>query len=120
MIIVNEQPVAQGDILIRRIDEMPSEVIKLKSQDGKYVVAHSETGHHHAVMERPNVEFYQSKIDESIAYLKVLDSLEDQIPVELKHHRSFDTHQSFGLPKGTYEIRRQMEGSLRGFQRVAD
>lgn len=39
---------AQGDVLFRRVDELPSDVTECNA--GKQlVVAHSETGHHHAI-----------------------------------------------------------------------
>ena len=33
---------AQGDMLIRRIDALPKNAIKAKSENGSYVLAHSD------------------------------------------------------------------------------
>lgn len=106
---------AQGDVLITRIDKMPEVVSPAKSEGGKFIVAHSETGHHHTVMERPGVRYFTGK-DPAIAYLEVIDSVE----VTLEHERSFDTHESLLLNGGTYEIRRQQEYTPEGWRRVAD
>ena len=106
---------AQGDVLITRIDALPSTAKKLGSENGKFVIAHSETGHHHTVAEKPGVEFYSSE-DPLIAYLRVIDSTE----VTLEHERSYDTHEALLIPGGTYEIRRQREYTPEGWRRVAD
>ena len=43
------------DLLIRRIEKLPEGVKKVQSKSGKFVVAHSETGHDHIIMEQPSV-----------------------------------------------------------------
>lgn len=106
---------AQGDILITRVKEKPKDVIPAKSCKGKFIVAHSETGHHHVVAEMPGVQYFTTK-DPMIAYLSVIDSVE----VKLEHERSFDTHESILLKGGTYEIRRQREHTPQGWRRVED
>ena len=52
--------------------------------------------------------------NEFIAYLKVEED------TELKHKRSFDTHESLLLTPGIYEIRRQREYTPEGYRRAAD
>ena len=106
---------AQGDVLITRIDTLPKGLSETSSVGGKFIIAHSETGHHHTVMERPGVKFFSGK-DPMIAYLEVIDNVE----VTLEHERSFDTHESLLLKGGTYEIRRQQEYTPEGWRRVAD
>lgn len=106
---------AQGDVLITRIDKLPEGLSETRSQDGKFIIAHSETGHHHTVAEVPGVQFFSGK-DPTIAYLEVIDSVE----VTLEHERTFDTHESLLLKGGTYEIRRQQEYTPEGWRRVAD
>lgn len=106
---------AQGDILITRVKEMPKDAIEAKAEKGKFIVAHSETGHHHVVAERPGVQYFTTK-DPMIAYLDVIESTE----ALLEHERSFDTHESILLKGGTYEIRRQREYIPNGWRRVAD
>ena len=106
---------AQGDVLITRIDKLPKEVCETASINGKLIIAHSETGHSHVVVERPGVKLFSGK-DPMIAYLEVVESVE----VALEHMRSFDTHESLLLKGGTYEIRRQQEYTPEGWRRVAD
>ena len=106
---------AQGDLLIRRIDKLPKNIKPISAENGKFILAHSETGHHHSILERPGVEYFSGD-DPLIAYLRVIDSVE----IVLEHERTFDTHESLLIKGGTYEIRRQREYTPEGWRRVAD
>src|ERR1700749_2729792 len=44
---VTERPSFQGDLCIRRITEIPKGLTPAKPERGTYILAHSETGHHH-------------------------------------------------------------------------
>lgn len=114
-ITIGNEPVAQGDLLIRRVETIPETATPLAAENGRYVLAHSETGHHHAVMEREDVKFYQDAEDATVAYLEVIAN-----DVKVEHLRSFDTHAPYTLPPGRYELRRQIESAPEGFQRVID
>lgn len=105
---------AQGDMLIRKIDALPSEAKPMKSECGNFVLAHSETGHNHVVKEAPGVQFYQHANDNFIAYLVV----DNEACVE--HMRGHDTHETIGFKQGIYEIRRQREYVQEGFRRALD
>lgn len=109
-----ESQAAQGDVMFRRIDTIPADASPVEPVRGAYIVAHSETGHNHVVMERPGVRMF-SGMDELRAYL-VIEG--DPAPVE--HQRDFDTHQTFGLSAGTWEVRRQREFTPEGFRRAQD
>ena len=106
---------AQGDLLIRRINDIPETAQIVPAESGKYIVAHSETGHHHVVAERAGVSYFSSE-DPMVSYLRVIDDVE----ALLEHERSFDTHESLLIKGGTYEIRRQREYTPEGWRRVAD
>jgi F0F1-type ATP synthase membrane subunit b/b' len=104
---------AQGDVMFKRIDELPDGLVEAEKQNGKYTVAHSETGHNHTVLER-EAKLLIDKTNEFIAYLKV-----DEEAV-LTHERSFDTHESIKFDKGFYEVRKQREYTPEGYRRAAD
>ena len=106
---------AQGDVLITKIAKLPDGLKPASAVDGRFIVAHSETGHSHTVAERPGVHFFEGP-DPAIAYLQVIDAVE----VTLEHERTFDTHESLLLKGGTYEVRRQQEYTPSGWRRVAD
>ena len=107
---------AQGDMLIRRIDRLPNTVTKLSDEHGKYVLAHSETGHNHTVRKQPGVTFYANDNDPFIAYLVV----DNTAKCYVEHERSFDTHAPIEIKEGVYEIRRQREYTPEGWRRAQD
>ena len=103
---------AQGDLLIRRIDVLPKEAKEIDPKNGKHIVAHSETGHHHWIS-KVEARFYGAD-DPMVCYLQVDDS------AVLLHDRSFDTHEPLHIPSGTFELRRQRENTPEGWRRVED
>lgn len=106
---------AQGDLLIRRIDQLPAGVIREQSTNGAFVLAHSETGHNHVVLERPGVTLHKDPVDQFRAFLTVTGD-----PVELEHLRSYDTHETILVTEGVYEVRRQREYTPEGFRKAQD
>lgn len=106
---------AQGDMMLIRIAEIPQDVKPIPATNGQHVLAHSETGHNHVIMDRPNVKHFTA-MDEFRSYLEV----SGDEPVVLEHLRSFDTHESVEIKPGNYEVRRQREYVADGFRRAAD
>ena len=104
---------AQGDVYIRRIDKLPEGVIEVPAENGKIVVALSETHHHH-VLDAEKVTMY--KLPDSI--MDCLLVVHDQTALE--HLRSYDTHEPIMFEKGTYHVRRQREYVPEGWRKVAD
>jgi hypothetical protein len=112
---VTTRPVAQGDILIVPVGAIPKNAKAAKSENGVYVVAHSETGHHH-VIERTRADVFESADDTFVAYVRTLGD-----GAEIQHKRDFHTHETIQLPPNrTFEIRRQREYVPEGFRRAAD
>ncbi|MFZ5667995.1 MAG: hypothetical protein ACOY4K_00735 [Pseudomonadota bacterium] len=107
--------VAQGDMLLRRIEQLPDGAEPVAAEKGAYVLAHSETGHNHVVMERPDVRFYQDRQNLFLSWLVV-----EGEPVELEHQRDFHTHESIQIEPGVYEVRRQREYTPEGYRRAQD
>jgi hypothetical protein len=111
---------AQGDFVIMRVADLPENenFVEIEADaTGNIVVAHSETGHNH-VMERENVTVYRDS-NTSDADLYELFMIVKE-PAEIKHLRSYDTHETLLVPPGTYKIRRQREYTAEGFRRAAD
>lgn len=106
---------AQGDLLLIRINELPAGVEPVVGEGGKYVVAHSETGHHHTVDVQEGVLYFRAPKDPMTCYLSVGGS-----GAELVHHRPHDTHESIQLSGGTYLLRRQREWTPEGLRMVQD
>ncbi len=104
----------QGDCALIRVESMPDDVVPAKQVNGQYIVAHSETGHNHAV-EQTTCELFESANDPLIAYLVVKKI------TELKHYRDYKTHKTLRMRQpGIYRVHRQREGSKELFRRVVD
>lgn len=115
MTVTFKNQAAQGDMLIRRIEKLPESAKELCPENGKYILAHSETGHNHVVKKQEGVKFYSNDNDPFIAYLVV-----DNTKCFVEHERHFDTHSPIEIPGGTFEIRRQREYTPEGFRRAQD
>ncbi len=109
---------AQGDVLIRRVKEIPVAVTTVAAVDGEVIVTHSETGHHHCMVldrdDTPSVEMFQSNDNPLLAWIKV------NRPTALDHKRPHDTHESIMFEPGIYEVRRQREHTPEGWRQVQD
>jgi hypothetical protein len=97
---------AQGEITIRRIGGVPKRpswkgYTPLKQEGGRYIVGHSETGHHHVLTAAGAAVGVLDKPPEGMRILRViLDN-----PNVLEHLRPFDTHEPITLEPGEYEFR---------------
>lgn len=86
-----------GTMMLTLMKNLPKELGTIvKPFDGKLIVGHSETGHHHVVDADCAT---LRRVDEFTAYLDV------KKPTELIHERSYDTHPSIALQPGIYEFR---------------
>lgn len=112
---VTHRPSFQGDVMIHRVDDLPEGLGETKPENGHYIVAHSETGHHHVIEARPDVKMYRRANDDYEAFLRIVAGQST-----LEHKRDFDTHAPLALPPGTYRIKRQREYTPEGFRRAAD
>ena len=106
MKVMTEDYVAQGDLNIFRVDEIP-----VLSETDDRVLAHSETGHNH-VLEGNAVRVFSE--DDFQSYIDVQET------AKVVHLRSFDTHETIELPPGKYKVTRQREYTPEGFRRAAD
>lgn len=92
---------AQGEISIRRITCLPKDVVAMPPEQGKYIIGHSETSHHH-VMTMDRAKVYEAKSAPS--GMRILYAILDGEKV-LQHERSFDTHEPIQFQPGIYEFR---------------
>jgi hypothetical protein len=97
MTLTFDKVAAQGELTITKIARKPKNIGTYEAPiDGRLVVGHSETGHHHVVDADCAT---LTRVDEFTAYLDV------HKPTELRHLRSFDTHPSIALQPGMYKFR---------------
>jgi hypothetical protein len=100
-----------------RLDEMPAsrEYVEVPRDSGALILAHSETGHHHAVRDVEAVLLRPTVGDGLTTYLRV-----DGDHADVVHERPWDTHETLRLPRGVWLVRRQREWTPEGWRRVED
>ena len=92
---------AQGELTIRRIENIPAGCTPMKPEGGRFIVGHSETGHHHVIAERGASV---SVLDRPPEGMRVLYAILETAS-SMDHLRDHDTHESIQMEPGTYEIR---------------
>lgn len=93
------QMIRQGDVLVRRVKRIPSDVKAVPRESGEVVLAHGEaTGHRHAIVER-QAEMWSGG---GGTWLSVGDG-----GATLKH----EEHAPIPLDPGKYQVVRQREHS---------
>jgi hypothetical protein len=102
---------AQGELYFERIgdvpssDALPSGYSARCIENGKMVIGHSETGHIHYMDAGAAVV---GVLDRPPAGMEILHMILRE-PKELKHLRSFDTHEALVFEPGEYLVRIQRE-----------
>lgn len=109
---------AQGEIRIFRVDAMPKDVKPLARENGKLIIGHSESGHHH-VLEAERVQVFEA--EKAPEGMRILYALLES-PGELKHLRGHDTHAPHAFDPGIYMFRtdREYDPYAELARRVAD
>jgi hypothetical protein len=111
------EAIAQGEVYITLIDSVPAGAVPVQPQGGRYVLGHSETGHHHVVsaettkvLTPPPTEAIPTGISQLYMIVKA--------PTQVVHLRRDDTHAPQTLEPGIYRVRRARErdplAALRG------
>lgn len=109
---------AQGEISIRRVSLLPAHVKPMELEGGKFIIGHSETGHHH-VMDRHEKQVFEStSVPDG---MRVLYAVLDKAS-QLVHERGHDTHETISFDPGIYEFRlgREYDPYAELARRVAD
>jgi len=104
----------QGDVIFVPVTERPDNAAEVTRKDGRLIVAHSETGHHHAI-DSDDARLFRDPQDPLVAYLSIEGS-----GAELVHHRAWDTHESVLIPPGMYKVCKQAEYTPEGVREVMD
>lgn len=109
------RPLAQGDMYLIPIKAVPAEASALAAENGHFILTHSETGHHHVVMERPDIRQF-SGMDVFRGFLEI----SGDEPAELVHLRENHTHAPQVVSPGAWLIQRQAAYTPQGWERARD
>ena len=112
---------AQGEITFFRIADdadMDGAAFSDRDPEGRLIVGHSETGHHH-VLDRPDVVAVERR--KAPAGMRILRLLVAE-PTQCLHLRGYDTHAPITLAPGKWEARiaREYDPYAKLSRRVAD
>lgn len=111
---MSRKAIPQGDVYLIPIKAIPAAAKPVAAENGSYIVTHSETGHHHVVMERPDIQQF-SGMDIFRGFLNVGDK-----PAELVHLREHHTHATQVIAPGAWLIQRQAAYTPQGWERARD
>lgn len=107
--------IPQGDCYLIPIKAVPTNAPEVKADNGRFIITHSETGHHHIVLERPDIRQFTG-MDIFRGFLEV----GGDEPAELVHLRDHHTHAPQAVPPGAYLIQRQAAYTPQGWERARD
>jgi len=96
---------AQGEITIIRIGDATQKKLAgepLKLESGRFIIGHSETGHHHVLDRIEGVTVHV--MERAPEGMRILHAILEK-PTKLVHQRPHDTHENLELPPGEYEFR---------------
>ena len=106
--------IPQGDCILVPIKSIPAGADSIAAKNGRFIVTHSETGHHHIVIERPDIQMFNG-MDMFRDFLNVGDA-----PAELVHLRDTHTHAPQTIAPGAWLIQRQAAYTPQGWERARD
>lgn len=120
--------VAQGEVYLWMEKHAPKGVLAMRDsniaeplelENGKLIIGHSETGHHHVLetIDRPSVHAEVLIRDAE----GLIADMELEYETQLRHLRDHDTHEAYLLPPGRYiRLLRQEQTQIKGWQRSID
>jgi hypothetical protein len=106
--------IPQGDCYLIPIKAVPAGTTPVAAERGMLIITHSETGHHHVVMEREDVRQFGG-MDVFRGFLEVGGE-----PVDLVHLREHHTHAPQVIAPGAWLIQRQAAYTPQGWERARD
>lgn len=110
----SRKAIPQGDCYLIPIKAVPVDAKPVAAENGAFIITHSETGHHHVVMERPDIRQY-SGMDMFRGFLEVAGDA-----TELVHLRTVHTHAPQVVTPGAWLIQRQAAYTPQGWERARD
>ena len=114
------ETIRHGEVYFIPIKSVP-DAPETNIESGRYIVGHSETGHHHTiaatdavtVMDKPDTETAPEG-------MTILYALVKSPGVTVEHNRASHTHKATPLQLGAYQIRTQRGMTPEGWKRAID
>lgn len=103
---MKNKPLRQGDVLLIRVNKIPSDLVKTKSNT---LALGEATGHHHTLFG-----------NDVVCYAENENSLADFFEIKTEANLVHQEHDAITLPKGKYRKVIQVEYTPAGIRNVAD
>jgi hypothetical protein len=110
----SRKAIPQGDCYLVPIKAVPVEAKPVAAEGGQFIITHSETGHHHVVVERPDIRQFGG-MNMFQGFLDVANE-----PADLVHLRDHHTHAPQTIAPGAWLIQRQAAYTPQGWERARD
>jgi len=89
--------IRHGEVTLLPVDAMPTSKTKKAS---KYIVGHSETGHHHVL---ESAALFEVAIDKNDLYIRLF------APGKMNHQKTINRHRDVVVKPGVYKVTRKQE-----------
>jgi hypothetical protein len=110
---------AQGEVNLRRVAELPTGLVPVQPEHGRFIVGHSESGHHHSL---PDVEgvIVMERVKDVPEGMKIFYAVLEN-PTALSQDAA-SPHETVALDPGIFEIKisREYDPFAEQARRVAD
>lgn len=122
-------PIAHGEVTIVPIQAIPENVGEaIPPEDGKHIIGHSESGHHHVLDRLDNIERFQdptspdaSNVTISAPVRSYLRVLSEKVRIKhMKPETQADRHGDQALPPAEYLVTTGVEYTPQGLRRTID
>ena len=124
MDLTNHDPsrptIRHGEVYFIPLTSVP-EGKPLATEGGRYIVGHSESGHHHTIMATEAVLVMEPPAGfRTPEGMTILNAIVNDPGVIVEHDRTVHRHADTALQPGAYEIRTQRGMTPQGWQRAID
>lgn len=93
-----DNQIRHGECLLYPVNQLPEGATPIVENAAEYIVAHSETGHHHVAVGKVSAfQFGDTR------FIRVSGK------TKLEHRKSFDKHKTVDVAPGVYQIRLKKE-----------
>lgn len=104
--------IRHGEALLMPIEKMPKGTCE---RVNKYIVAHSESGHHHVLESKEEFEVISDKEAEEL-FIRLY------APAQLVHEKTVDAHKTLTVPQGIWKVmyKREYDPFSKVIRRIYD
>jgi hypothetical protein len=113
------QTIRHGEVYFIPVKTIP-EGKPAQTDNGRYVVGHSETGHHHTIAATDDVMVMEPINEKAPEGMTLLYALVKNPGVIVEHDRTTHRHADTLLSQGAYQIRTQRGMTPQGWARAID